>query len=141
MSAVPGVCSENGFVAPRVKRGILTPTTESALNVSDGPTRSSKKRKWSSGALEDLLEEPFLIRVGFKLEYQSFPFTDYAHYKFPPTDASFFGPRRGHEVDADTSSSPVSPPAVLSRSCNSLHRASNCTVVLSTCSSIRVSRA
>lgn len=70
MSVEPDKCSETGFVAPRVKKGILTLTSENTLNIGDSTTRFSKKRKWSSVVLEDLLEEPFLIRVGLELEYQ-----------------------------------------------------------------------
>ena len=67
MAALQGKCSENAFLAPRLKKGILTPTTENTINVGDSTTESSKKRKWSSSALEDHLEESFLVRVGFKV--------------------------------------------------------------------------
>ncbi|KAI9875323.1 MAG: hypothetical protein M1830_008632 [Pleopsidium flavum] len=62
MSDPPCTIATNTLVAPRPRKGILTPTTENTLNVNDNTTRTSTKRKRSQRALQDLLGEPFVIR-------------------------------------------------------------------------------
>ena len=43
--------------------GILTPLSDNSLNSSDGGLHGGKKRKRDGNTMEDLLKDPFVIRV------------------------------------------------------------------------------
>jgi hypothetical protein len=46
------------------RSGILTPTSDNSMNLSDGSFSGSKKRKRDGNAMEDLLEGSFVVKVG-----------------------------------------------------------------------------
>lgn len=43
--------------------GILTPLSDNSLNLSDGGLHGQKKRKRDGNTMEDLLTDPFVVRV------------------------------------------------------------------------------
>lgn len=49
---------------------ILTPSSESLLSNHEASIVESKKRKRERGAMEDLLDESFVVRVGDDFSYQ-----------------------------------------------------------------------
>jgi DNA replication regulator SLD3 len=46
------------------RSGILTPASDNSLNLSDGASCASKKRKRDGSTMENLLEESFVVKVG-----------------------------------------------------------------------------
>ncbi len=47
----------------RPTSGILSPASESALNLDQPSTRTSKKRKRDANTMEDLLDDAFVVKV------------------------------------------------------------------------------
>ncbi len=47
----------------QTRSGILTPASNSSLNLSDGASSGGKKRKRDGNSMEDLLKDAFVIRV------------------------------------------------------------------------------
>jgi hypothetical protein len=47
----------------RQTRGILTPLSDNSLNSSDAWLHGGKKRKRDGSTMEDLLKDPFVVKV------------------------------------------------------------------------------
>jgi DNA replication regulator SLD3 len=45
------------------RSGILTPASDNSLNLSDGVSSGSKKRKRDGNTMEDLLRDSFAVKV------------------------------------------------------------------------------
>lgn len=56
---------------PQPRSGILTPTSENSLSLSDDAGHGGKKRKRDGNTMDDLLKDPFVIKVGAKLRVTS----------------------------------------------------------------------
>ena len=53
----------NASAQTRQTGGILTPLSDNSLNLSDGGLHGGKKRKRDGNTMEDLLKDPFVVKV------------------------------------------------------------------------------
>ncbi len=50
----------------QTRSGILTPASDTSLNLSDGANHGGRKRKRDGNTMEDLLKDSFVVRVSSK---------------------------------------------------------------------------
>lgn len=55
--------SDAYFQHTPARSGILTPASETSLNMSDGLSAGAKKRKRDGNTMEDLLKDTFVVKV------------------------------------------------------------------------------
>jgi hypothetical protein len=55
--------ASDASIQTRQTGGILTPLSDNSLNSTDGRLHGVRKRKRDGNTMEDLLEEPFVVRV------------------------------------------------------------------------------
>lgn len=55
--------TSDASIQTRQTGGILTPLSDNSLNSTDGGLHGGKKRKRDGNTVDDLLKDPFIVRV------------------------------------------------------------------------------
>ena len=61
-----GISFSDASAKSQIRPGILTPASDTSLNLSDEANHGGRKRKRDDSTMEDLLKDSFVVRVSSK---------------------------------------------------------------------------